>query len=155
METNSYESNEEKKMILGEIFRQEFLKKVLVMSDDDLHKLHKSGASSMTSGVEVEGNFMGTAMEIICDEIKRRSERPERKEVNRKMAIGYCKQLSTNTPYERENLFNTIRKQVRLDVLEDRYELAKQTIDKIYELIVEVKGLDKQFGVGEICQMKE
>jgi hypothetical protein len=142
-------------MILGEMFRQEFLYKVLAMSDEDLHKLHKSGASSMALGFEVEGNFIGTAMEIVCDEIKRRNERPEWKDVKRKMAIGYCKTLSTNTPYERVNLFNTLRKQVRLDVLEDRYEMAKETIDKMYELIVEVKGLDKQFGVGEIRQMKE
>jgi hypothetical protein len=74
---------------------------------------------------------------------------------NIELAIAYCKSLRTNTDCDRVNMFNALRKQVRLDVLEDRYELAKQTINRLYDLIVEVKGLDKQFGVGEIRQMKE
>lgn len=74
---------------------------------------------------------------------------------HRVMAIAYCKSLSTKTPFASVNLFNSLRKQVRLDVLEDRYEDAKRTIDDMYELIVEVKKLDRQFGKGEICAMKE
>jgi hypothetical protein len=33
--------------------------------------------------------------------------------------------------------------------------LAKETINRLYDLIVEVKRMDKEFGVGEIRQMKE
>jgi ribosome recycling factor len=69
--------------------------------------------------------------------------------------IVYCKSLRTDLGDPRRNLFNAIRKQVRLDLLEDRYEMAKETIDDLYELIVEVKKLDRQFGKGEVCAMKE
>jgi len=74
---------------------------------------------------------------------------------HRVMAIAYCKSLRTNTDIPRVNLFNTIRKQVRLDLLEGCYEDSKRTIDDMYDLIVEVKKLDRQFGKGEICAMKE
>ena len=153
METNSNESKQEEKMNLEELTGRDDLENFLCgLSDKEIRGIV---VDYLRRGLTREAKLSRDVMAIVFDEIKRRKEKSESKESLRIMAINYCNTILTTTPCDRVNLFNSLRKQVRLDVLEGRNLLAKETVDAMYELIAEVKQFDRQFGKGEICAMKE